>query len=98
MPDDIIFYSLGLSKKKIKISWIFWTWMGKNITLIFYVTLPILLLLGFNAYGIEHNDVSSVITEAVMLLITITIMFFVMSFNWNKYIVKRSEKRESQTN
>jgi hypothetical protein len=37
-----------------------------------------------SAYGIEFNDISSVITEAIMLLITIT--FFIMSFNWNKYI------------
>jgi hypothetical protein len=89
IPDDPLWIALGMSKKKVNLTGcLFWAWMGKNITMLFYVLLPILILLGFNASGIEFNDVSSVITEAIMLLITLTIMYFIMSFNWNKYIEK----------
>ncbi|NHJ25365.1 MAG: hypothetical protein EAX89_12360 [Candidatus Lokiarchaeota archaeon] len=92
IPDDPLWIALGMSKKKINFTGcLFWAWMGKNITMLFYVTLPILILLGFNASGIEFNDISSVITEAIMLLITISIMYFIMGFNWNKYIEKHQK-------
>jgi hypothetical protein len=72
--------------------------MGKIITMLFYVILPILVLLGFNAYGIEFNDVSSVITKAILSLITITIMYFIISFNWNKYIETHGKYQENTKN
>ncbi|MFW9950957.1 MAG: hypothetical protein ACFFKA_12640 [Candidatus Thorarchaeota archaeon] len=97
IPDDPLWIALGMSKRKINLySCVFWAWMGKNITMLFYIALPILIQLGFSISGIEFDDVSSVITEAIMLIITITIMFFIMSFNWNKYIEKRREKRENK--
>lgn len=96
IPDDPLWISLGMSKKKINFTkCIFWAWMGKNLTVLFYMLLPILIQLGFSVSGIEFNDTSSIITEAIMLLITITIMYFIMSFNWNKFIDKQREKRET---
>jgi len=70
-----------------------WGWLGKNITTFFYVILPLFLILGYTATGIDINDISSVITEAVMLLITISLMFFILSFNWDKFLDKRQEKK-----
>ncbi|MHA1104793.1 MAG: hypothetical protein ACTSPN_03630 [Promethearchaeota archaeon] len=91
IPDDPLWISLGMSDKKINFTkCLFWGWLGKNITTLFYVILPLFLILGYTATGIDINDISSVITEAVMLLITISVMFFILSFNWDKYLDKRS--------
>jgi len=96
IPDDPLWIALGMSKKKIKFArCVFWGWLGKNITTLFYVSLPILIVLGLNATGIEIGDVSSVITESLMLLITISLMFFILSFNWEKYLEKRREKKSN---
>jgi len=65
---------------------------GKNVTTIFYVTFPILLLLGFTATGIEVGDISSVITESIMLIITLAVMQLIFTIDWEKYLAKRSEK------
>ena len=93
IPDDPLWIALGMSDKKIKISkCIIWAWAGKNITTLFYVIIPLLILLGFSATGIELNDTSSVITESVMLLITLAIMQFILQFNWDKFLDKGSEK------
>lgn len=87
IPDDPLWIALGMSKEHLKIyKLLFWGWMGKNITTIFYVILPILILLGITAFGMEVNDVSSVITEAIMLLTTLTLMYIIFSFDWNKYL------------
>ena len=94
IPDDPLWIALGMSKKKIKFARaVFWGWLGKNVTTFFYVSLPILIVLGLNATGIEIGDVSSVITESLMLLITISLMFFILSFNWDKYLENRREKK-----
>jgi hypothetical protein len=96
IPDDPLWIALGMSKMKIKIArCVFWGWLGKNITTFFYVSLPILIVLGLNATGIEIGDVSSVITESLMLLITISLMFFILSFNWDRYLRKRREKKSN---
>ncbi|MFX0001101.1 MAG: VTT domain-containing protein [Candidatus Hodarchaeota archaeon] len=92
LPDDILFLPLGMIKYP------FWKciipgWLGKNITTLFYCCWPIFLALGFVAQGIQSNDISSIITEAILLLVTITVMFFIMSFNWTKYLNKRSQKK-----
>jgi len=93
IPDDPLWIALGMSDKKIFFSrCIIWAWAGKNITTLFYVIFPLLLLLGFSATGIELNDISSVITESIMLLITLAIMQFILQFNWDKYLDKGSEK------
>ncbi len=93
IPDDPLWIALGMSDKKINFSrCIIWAWAGKNITTLFYVIFPLLILLGFNATGIEHNDISSVITESIMLVITLAIMQFILQFNWEKYLDKGSEK------
>jgi len=87
IPDDPLWIALGMSNKPFKIyKFLFWGWMGKNITTIFYVLLPILILLGVTASGMEIKDVSSVVTEAIMLLTTLTIMYIILSFDWNKYL------------
>ena len=94
IPDDPLWIALGMSKRKIRFArCLFWGWLGKNITTFFYVLLPLLIVLGLNATGIEIGDVSSVITESLMLLITISLMFFILSFNWDKYLENRREKK-----
>ena len=98
IPDDPLWIALGMSGKKINFTrCILWAWAGKNITTIFYVTFPILILLGFSATGIEVDEISSVITEALMLIITLAIMQFILSFNWEKFLTKSSEKRLSNS-
>jgi membrane protein YqaA with SNARE-associated domain len=93
IPDDPLWIALGMSDKKINFSsCIIWAWAGKNITTLFYVIFPLLIILGFSATGIELNDISSVITESIMLLITLVIMQFILQFNWDKYLDKGSEE------
>lgn len=95
LPDDILFLPLGMLKYP------FWkciipAWLGKNFTILFYCLWPIFVLLGLTTQGITTNDKSSIITEAVLLLVTITVMFFIMSFNWVKFIEKRRFKKENK--
>jgi len=92
LPDDILFLPLGMIKYP------FWKciipgWLGKNVTTLFYCCWSIFVALGLVTQGIQSNDISSVITEAILLLVTITVMFFIMSFNWTKYLEKRSQKK-----
>ncbi len=68
-------------------------WAGKNVTTAIYVLLPILIILGFTASGMEFDDISSVISESIMLLATITIMYFIMAFDWNKFLANLKKKR-----
>ncbi|MHA1349993.1 MAG: hypothetical protein ACTSPZ_04030 [Promethearchaeota archaeon] len=97
IPDDPLWIALGMSGKKINFPrCILWAWAGKNVTTIFYVIFPILILLGFTATGIEVSDILSVITESIMLLTTLVIMQFILTFNWEKFLTKRSEKRLSE--
>jgi hypothetical protein len=87
IPDDPLWIALGMSEKKLNLfKLILAGWAGKTITTMIYVLLPILIILGFTASGIEVNDISTVITEALMLLVTLTIMFFILGFNWNKFL------------
>ena len=92
LPDDILFLPLGMIKYP------FWKciipgWLGKNFTTIFYCCWPIFVAFGFVAHGLESNSQSSIITEAILLLVTITVMFFIMAFNWTKYIEKKSQRK-----
>ncbi|MFX0103908.1 MAG: VTT domain-containing protein [Candidatus Hodarchaeota archaeon] len=92
LPDDILFLPLGMIKYP------FWKcivpgWLGKNITTLFYCCWPIFVAIGFVTQGIQSNDESSIITEAILLLFTITVMFFIMSFDWSKYLEKRRQKK-----
>jgi len=92
LPDDILFLPLGMIKYP------FWKaivpgWFGKTITIMLYCMWPLLIALGLFATGGQSNDISSVITEALMLLITISVMFFIMIFDWNKYIDNRKRKK-----
>ncbi|MFX0023408.1 MAG: VTT domain-containing protein [Candidatus Hermodarchaeota archaeon] len=94
LPDDILFLPLGMIKYP------FWKciipgWLGKNFTTLLYCCWPILVALG--AQGIQTDDIPSIITEAILLLVTITAMFFIMAFDWSKYIKKRSFKKKGQT-
>ena len=96
IPDDPLWIALGMSDKKINITkCLIWGWLGKNITTFFYAILPLFLILGYAASGIDINDISSVITEAVMLIITLSVMFFILTFNWGKYLDKRSSKKNA---
>jgi hypothetical protein len=89
IPDDPLWIALGMSLKKINFPiCILWAWLGKNITTIFYVIFPILISLGFGATGIEMDDISSVITESLMLMLTLAIMQFILSFNWEKLLTR----------
>jgi hypothetical protein len=92
LPDDILFLPLGMLKYP------FWkciipAWFGKNLTILFYCLWPIFTLLGLTTQGITTDSVSSIITEAVLLLVTITVMFFIMGFDWEKYLKKRKQKK-----
>jgi len=92
LPDDILFLPLGMIKYP------FWKciipgWLGKNFTTLFYCFWPIFVAIGFLAQGIQSNDKSSIITEAILILVTITVMFFIMAFNWTKFLEKRSQKK-----
>ena len=94
LPDDILFLPLGMIKYP------FWKciipgWLGKNFTTLLYCCWPIFVALG--AQGIQSDDISSIITEAILLLVTITVMFFIMSFDWSKYLKKRSLRKKEQT-
>jgi len=94
IPDDPLWIALGMSDKKINFPiCILWAWLGKNVTTIFYVIFPILISLGFGATGIEVDDISSVITEALMLMLTLAIMQFILGFNWEKYLNNRSARK-----
>ena len=93
IPDDPLWIALGMSDKKINFPvCIIWAWLGKNVTTVFNGIFPILISLGFGATGIEVDDISSVITEALMLMLTLAIMQFILSFNWEKYLNNRREK------
>lgn len=88
LPDDILFVPLGMIKYP---AWkcIIPGWLGKNFTTYFYCSWPLLFQLGFLAGGVQPNDFTNVVTEAILLLFTITIMFFIMGFDWNKYLAER---------
>ena len=90
LPDDILFLPLGMIKYP------FWKciipgWLGKNFTTMLYCCWPILVAIGFLTQGIQSSDKSNIITEAILLLVTITVMFFIMAFNWTKFLEKRGE-------
>jgi len=91
LPDDLIFIPLGMIKYP---AWkcILPGWAGKIFVTTFYCLWPILIALGIMTTGSISDDFSSVITEAIMLLITITVMFFIMSFDWNKLLENRKKK------
>ncbi|MHA1914110.1 MAG: VTT domain-containing protein [Promethearchaeota archaeon] len=92
LPDDILFLPLGMMKYP------FWkciipAWLGKNFTTFFYCIWPILVAIGLTAQGITTDDTSSIITEAILLLVTITVMFFIMAFDWTKFLEKRKQRK-----
>jgi len=92
LPDDILFIPLGMMKYS------FWKaiipgWLGKFGTTLFYCCWPIFVALGFTSQGIQSNSKSSIITEAILLLVTISVMFFIMAFDWAKLIEKRKQKK-----
>lgn len=96
LPDDILFLPLGMIKYP------FWKciipgWLGKSFTILFYCCWPIFIALGFSNQGIQSSNNSTIITEAIFLILTISIMLFIMSFNWKKLLEKRTKKRESST-
>jgi membrane protein YqaA with SNARE-associated domain len=97
LPDDILFLPLGIMKYP------FWkciipAWIGKNFTILFYCVWPIFVAIGLTSQGISTNDASSIITEAILLLVTITVMFFIMSFDWTKFLEKRKLRKEKPIN
>jgi membrane protein YqaA with SNARE-associated domain len=92
LPDDILFLPLGMLKYP------FWksivpAWLGKSFTILFYCMWPIFVLIGLTPQGITTDSISSIITEAILLLVTITVMFFIMSFDWEKYLTRRKQKK-----
>ena len=94
LPDDILFLPLGMIKYP------FWKciipgWLGKNFTILFYCCWPIFIALGFSNQGIQSSNNSTIIMEAILLLVTVTFMLFIMSFNWAKLLEKRTKNRES---
>ena len=92
LPDDLLFIPLGMVKYP---AWkcILPGWLGKIFVTTFYCLWPVLIALGIVSSGAISDDFSSVITECIMLLITITVMFFIMSFDWNKLLKNRKKKK-----
>jgi membrane protein YqaA with SNARE-associated domain len=94
IPDDPLWIALGMTEKKINIfRCILSGWAGKTITTMFYVILPILFSLGITAIGAETDDISSVVTEAIMMLVTLSMMFLIFAFDWNKFIENRKTSK-----
>lgn len=95
-PDDLIMFSVSLYNPKFKFrSILLYGWMGKTVTTTFYCTLGILIDLGLEIFEIETNIVSNIVSEAIMLLVTITIMFFILGFDWNKYIENKYREKSN---
>lgn len=97
IPDDPLWIALGMTERKFKfLKCALWGWAGKNITTTFYVLLPILIILGVSATGMEMNDISSVTTEAVMLLVTLAMMYIIFAFDWNKFLENKKIKKAAK--
>jgi len=96
LPDDIIFLPLGMIKYP---AWkcILPGWLGKTVTTLAYCLWPVLFKLGILGSYSLGEDITSImtemVTEAIFLIITITVMFFIMSFDWNKYLDNRKNKK-----
>ena len=94
IPDDPLWIALGMSEEKFSFTkCLIFGWMGKNITTLFYVMLPILISIGVTSSGVTVDDTSSIITESVMLMATLSIMLFILAFDWNKYLENRKAKK-----
>ncbi|TXT67144.1 MAG: SNARE associated Golgi protein [Promethearchaeota archaeon] len=98
LPDDPLWASIGFTVKNEDnykfsfISSIIAAWMGKNLTTLFYCMLPILIALGLANAGIEIDDTSSIITEAIFLLFTIFLMYMIMAFNWERFLEEKGNE------
>lgn len=93
LPDDILFLPLGM----IKYPWykaIIPGWLGKSFTMLFYCSWPILVQIGLLGSGMELNTTSDIIIEGVMILITITVMMFIFSFDWGRYAADRDKRAQ----
>ncbi|TFG00333.1 MAG: hypothetical protein EU541_02605 [Promethearchaeota archaeon] len=95
LPDDILFIPIGMRKYPL---WktLIPAWLGKNVTTLLYCCWPLFLEAGLIATGLESNDTSTIITEAVILLFTITVMYFIFSFNWDRYATNLEKKRQAR--
>jgi len=93
LPDDILFIPIGMRKYPL---WktLIPAWLGKNLTTLLYCLWPLFLELGLITLSLESNPVSEVITEAIILIFTITIMYFIFSFNWDRYAKNLEERRQ----
>ncbi|MFX1498691.1 MAG: hypothetical protein ACFFBH_14300 [Promethearchaeota archaeon] len=92
IPDDPLWIALGMAEKPINFpKCLITAWMGKNFTTLFYAMLPILITFGVSVSGVDLGDTSSVITEAVLLIVTLNIMYFIMTFDWVKFLEKRKK-------
>jgi hypothetical protein len=97
LPDDILFLPLGM----LKYPWykaIIPGWLGKSVITLFYCVWPILLQVGLLEIGLELNAELDIITEGISLLLTISVMFFIFSFNWDRFLMKRRESKNVITN
>jgi len=98
ISDDWLFMSIAMGDPNFKFRKIILAgWLGKNITTTFYCLLGVFIEIGLLAINIEVNDISTVITEAIMLLVTLTIMFFILAFNWQKYFEDKRKNKLSKT-
>ncbi|MHA1670180.1 MAG: hypothetical protein ACTSV5_06320 [Promethearchaeota archaeon] len=96
ISDDWLMASISMSDPNFKFrKLVLVGWMGKNVTTFFYCLLGIFQEIGLLATNIETSDVSSIVTEAIMLLVTLALMFFILAFNWEKYFnEKRTKKKD----
>ncbi len=95
LPDDIIFIPIGMRKYPL---WktLIPAWLGKNFTILVYCCWPLFLDAGLIATGLESDPISTIITEAVILIFTITVMYFIFAFDWERYAENREFMREEK--
>ncbi len=91
LPDDILIIPLGIAKYP----WyrcIIPSWLGKNVTTLFYVIWPILIALSVFLTGPSsgaYNEINSgIYTEAIMFSISILLVAIIMSLDWQRVFEK----------
>ena len=99
LPDDILIIPLGI----VKYPWykcILPSWLGKNVTTLFYMVWPILVslpgLLFFNdptARALNAID-TGIYLEAIMFSISILVVVIIMSLDWQR-IFERWDKKHA---
>ncbi|MCP4761373.1 MAG: hypothetical protein GY870_06300 [archaeon] len=97
LPDDVLFVPLGLMKYP------FWKciipgWLGKNFTTLLYMFYPVLIAILTNLTDPSENGsmAGNVVSETIIFAISITVILFLMMYDWNKMVPKMEEKQQKK--